>query len=304
LTARGAFDRLRLTRLRVGDWFDAPVTLTARAGSDTPAIEVQGGSLDLAKATFGTGGEGEGGPMTVALDRLQVTEGVALTGFAGEFSTVSGFEGVFSGLVNDGPAVTGRVAPQGARVAARIQGQDAGAVLRAANLFTRAEGGALDVLLLPEGEASYSGELWITGLKVQEAPVLASLLNAASVVGLLQQLGGQGILFDEVSADFRIDPTMVIVGRSSAVGAGLGLSMDGVLDTEAWWMDFQGVVSPLYLVNGIGSVLTRPGEGLVGMTYTLKGSPDAPLVGVNPLSVLTPGMFRDIFRRAAASLRR
>jgi hypothetical protein len=189
-------------------------------------------------------------------------------------------------------------------VAARIQGEDAGAVMRAANLFTKGEGGALDMLLLPEGEASYSGELWITDLKVRNAPVLASLLNAASVVGLLQQLGGQGIHFEEVSADFRIDPTMVVVGRSSAVGAGLGLSMDGVFDTEAWWMDFQGVVSPLYLVNGIGSILTRPGEGVLGFNYSLRGSPDAPEVGVNPLSVLTPGMFRDIFRRAGASLRR
>jgi light-regulated signal transduction histidine kinase (bacteriophytochrome) len=45
------------------------------------------------------------------------------------------------------------------------------------------------------------------------------------VVGLLQQLGGQGIAFDQVSADFRIDPDKIVVGRSSAVGAGLGLDI-------------------------------------------------------------------------------
>jgi hypothetical protein len=257
---------------------------------------VDGGSLDLAKATFGGEEGGEGGPIMVALDRLQITEEIALTGFVGDFSTTAGLEGAFSGFVNDGPAVTGRVAPQAGRVAARIQGDDAGAVLRAANLFTKAEGGSLDLLLSPEGEASYAGEAWITGLRVREAPVLASLLNAASVVGLLQQLGGQGIVFDQVSADFRIDPTQVIVARSSAVGAGLGLSADGVFDTEAYWMDFRGVVSPFYLLNGIGSILTRPGEGLFGFNYTLTGDPDSPAVGVNPLSVLTPGMFREIFR--------
>jgi hypothetical protein len=296
LTEAGAFDRLRLTELSVGDWLDAPVTLTAREGSDTPAVAVDGGSLDLAKAVFGGEEGGEGGPIMVELDRLQITEGIALTGFVGDFSTVAGLEGAFSGFVNDGPAVTGRVAPQAGRVAARIQGDDAGAVLRAANLFTKAEGGALDLLLSPEGEASYAGEAWITGLRVREAPVLASLLNAASVVGLLQQLGGQGIVFDQVSADFRIDPTQVIVARSSAVGAGLGLSADGVFDIEAYWMDFRGVVSPFYLLNGIGSILARPGEGLFGFNYTLTGDPDAPMVGVNPLSVLTPGMFREIFR--------
>jgi hypothetical protein len=231
------------------------------------------------------------------LDRLQVTDSIALTDFRGDFSTRTGLEGAFSGFVNGGPSVTGRVAPQGDRVAARIQGADAGAVMKAANLFTRAEGGALDLLLLPVDEASYTGELWITGLKVRDAPVLASLLNAASVIGLLQQLVGQGILFDEVSAEFRIDPTSVTVTRSSAMGAGLGLSMTGVFDTGNYLMDFQGVLSPLYLVNGIGSILTRPGEGLLGFNFSLSGDPDNPTVGVNPLSVLAPGALRDLLRR-------
>jgi hypothetical protein len=302
LTPAGGFERLRLTRLRVGEWLDAPVTLTARPGRDTPAVTVGGGLLDLGKATFGSGGDGEGGPLAVSLDRLQITESIALTNFTGELSTETGLEGTFSGQVNGGPPVVGRVAPQDGRVAARVQGEDAGAVLRAADLFTRAEGGALDLLLLPVGPESYAGELWIAGLRVRDAPVLASLLNAASGVGLLQQLGGQGIVFDEVSAEFRIDPESVTVARSSAVGAGLGLSMDGVFDTDRLVMDFQGVLSPFYLVNGIGAILTRPGEGLLGFNFTLSGDPNDPAVGVNPLSVLTPGMLRELFRRPAPTL--
>ncbi|TNC50787.1 DUF3971 domain-containing protein [Rubellimicrobium rubrum] len=297
LTEAGSFDRLSLSRLTVADWFEAPVTLIAQFGSDTPAVEVRGGQIDLGRAAFGSGGQGDGGPISVTLDRLQVTDSIALTGFAGEFSTVSGLEGVFSGQVNGGPTVTGRVAPQGGRVAARIQGSDAGAVMTAANLFTKAEGGDLDLLLLPEGPASYMGELWIEGLKVRDAPVLASLLNAASGIGLLQQLAGQGIVFDEVGAKFRVDPTLVILEQSSARGAGLGLSMDGVFDTENYFMDFRGVVSPFYLVNGIGSILSRPGEGLLGFNFTLRGDPDDPTVGVNPLSVLAPGRLRELFRR-------
>ena len=56
------------------------------------------------------------------------------------------------------------------------------------------------------------------------------------------------------------------------------------------------MISPIYLINGVGSVLTRPGEGLFGFNYTLRGPVSAPQVGVNPLSILTPGMFREIFR--------
>ncbi|MBP1805970.1 AsmA-like C-terminal region-containing protein [Rubellimicrobium aerolatum] len=301
LTSGGAFDRLRLSRVRLGDWLDVPAILTARPGSDSPAIEVAGGTLDLSRATFGEGGGGggEGGPISARLDRLQVTEGIALTDFAGEFGTEAGLEGVFSGRVNGGPAVTGRVAPQGDRVGARIEGTDAGAVMTAADIFTRAEGGTLDLLLLPEGEDGYRGELWIAGLKVVDAPVLASLLNAASVVGLLQQLGGQGIVFDEVGAEFRIDPDRVTVSQGSAIGAGLGLSATGAYDLTSERMDFEGVLSPLYILNGIGSILTRPGEGLLGVNFTLTGDADDPEVGVNPLSLLAPGALRELFRRSA-----
>jgi hypothetical protein len=51
------------------------------------------------------------------------------------------------------------------------------------------------------------------------------------------------------------------------------------------------------MLNGIGGIFTRQGEGLFGFNFTLTGTTSAPDVGVNPLSVLTPGMFREIFRR-------
>ena len=62
-------------------------------------------------------------------------------------------------------------------------------------------------------------------------------------------------------------------------------------------MDFEGVFSPVYLINGIGQIFSRAGEGLVAFNFTLRGTPDSPEVGVNPLSALTPGGFRDLFRR-------
>ena len=67
-------------------------------------------------------------------------------------------------------------------------------------------------------------------------------------------------------------------------------------------LDLRGVISPFYLINGIGAVLTRPGEGLVGFTYRVSGSAANPRVSVNPLSVLAPGFFREMFRRPAARL--
>jgi hypothetical protein len=61
-------------------------------------------------------------------------------------------------------------------------------------------------------------------------------------------------------------------------------------------MDFRGVISPVYFLNGIGSIFSRRGEGLFGFNYRMAGPADNPRVGVNPLSILTPGRFREIFR--------
>jgi hypothetical protein len=66
---------------------------------------------------------------------------------------------------------------------------------------------------------------------------------------------------------------------------------------------FGGTAVPAYALNSlvskipiIGRLLTgRRGEGLLGLGYRVTGRGDDPSVFVNPLSVLTPGIFRRIF---------
>lgn len=297
------------TSVTVGNWFDGPVTLRGRGPGRAVGIEVRGGTLDLAKATFGGGrgggGSGQSGPISVVLDRLAIADRLALTGFKGEFDTSGGFSGNFSGNFNGAAPVRGVVTPSGGRSAVRIVGDDAGAVLRAGGFLEGASGGNLDLTLVPASAAgSFDGTLAIRSLRVRDAPGIAAILDAISVVGLLQQLDGQGLAFDAVDARFRLTPDRIVVTESSAVGPGLGISLDGVYMLATKAVDFQGVVSPFYILNGIGSFLTRKGEGLIGFNFTIQGTPGAPRVGVNPLSVFTPGMFRDIFRRPAPEVPR
>ena len=73
--------------------------------------------------------------------------------------------------------------------------------------------------------------------------------------------------------------------------------MDGVYDVASERYEMQGVVSPLYIVNGlIGTLFARRNEGLFGFNYRLIGDSADTRVSVNPLSLLTPGIFREIFR--------
>lgn len=297
LAPGGGLERARFNRVRIGDWFDAPLTLVGRGAGQSAEIRMNGGTLDLRRARFGAG-RGEAGPMTIALDRLQVSEGIALTGFRGDFTGAGGLSGTFTGAVNGGTPVRGTLVPMNGRSAVRLRSTDAGGVFRDAGLLGNGFGGEMDLTLRPAGaEGAYLGRLEARDLRVRDAPALASLLDAISVVGLLAQMGGQGLLFNDVEAEFTLTPDRITVQSASAVGPGLGLSLDGVYGLAARRMDFQGVISPFYALNGIGAFLTRPGEGLIGFNFTLQGPVDSPRVLVNPLSALTPGMFRDIFRR-------
>lgn len=300
LNANGTLKTASFSRVRVGGWLDAPVTLSGRGRNATPAVTVRGGSIDIRKTALGgSGGSGASGPLTLALDRLIVSDGIVFTGFRGSFAAQPAFNGSFTARVNGKAPIRGALAPGRSGTAIRILSDDAGAVFRAAGILEGARLGTMDLILNPRpGEnGGYDGRLTGENVRVRGAPALADLLSAISVIGLLEQLNGQGLYFGSYEARFRLTPDAVVVTRGSAVGPSLGISMDGVYYLASKRMDMQGVISPLYLVNAIGQIFTRKGEGLFGFNFRLTGPSSNPRVQVNPLSILTPGMFREIFRR-------
>ena len=231
---------------------------------------------------------------------MRISDGIALTGFEAALDTRGGASGSFTARVNGRTRVEGDVIPSRAgRSAFRIRSGDAGGLLAAAGILEDARNGRLDLTLTPVGApGTYDGVLAIEQLRVKRAPALAALLNTISIVGLLEQFYGQGLHFAAVDGRFRLTPERLTVLESSAVGASVGISMDGYFDLATKRMDMQGVLSPIYLLNAIGGALTRRGEGLVGFNFSLRGTSQDPAVTVNPLSALTPGFLREMFRRA------
>jgi len=303
VSENGGLNEARFSRVRLGEWLDAPVVLRGRGAGRAPAVVIQGGRFDLRDSPVGKDGGGQGGPIELTLDRLTVSGAIALTGVRGRLSTQGGLNGQIRGTVAGGAPVTATLAPSKTGTAIRVKSDDAGGVLRGAGIFEKSRGGSFELVLQPRDEpGDYDGQMTIRDTRVRGAPALAELLSAISVVGILEQLDGKGLVFTEVDADFRLTPDALQVSRGSAIGPSLGISMAGVYDLKKNRMDMQGVISPIYIVNAIGSVLTRKGEGLFGFNYALKGDAKAPRVTVNPLSILTPGMFREIFRRPPPEL--
>ncbi|MFY0632299.1 MAG: hypothetical protein JXQ91_00680 [Vannielia sp.] len=305
LNPGGGLRTAEFSRVRAGAWIDAPVTLTGRGKGATPAVSVRGGWVDIRRTSFAQGGGSDtaGAPMSLALDRLIISDSIALTGFRSELKTRGGLNGTFRGAVNGAAQVSGSVVPVRGKTAVRIASDDAGRVFRAAGLFKKGRGGAMQLTLTPRPEpGQYNGELRVKNVRVQSAPGLAALLNAISVVGLLEQANGPGILLSNTEVDFRLTPNAVQISHGSAVGPSVGISMAGVYDMNRDYMQIQGVFSPIYVLNGIGRIISKKGEGFFGFNYKMTGPTSGPKVSVNPLSVLTPGIFREIFRQPPPKL--
>ena len=295
----GALDRLQFHRLQVGNWLDVPVDLIGQGAGRPVQVVVKGGRLDLRRAELGKSKPSgvASPPMLLSLDRLQVTDKIALTGMQGEFNVARGLDGRFTAALNGGAPVSGRVVPKDGRSAVQLTATDAGGVLRSANIAQQVHGGALSLTLVPAGSGgAFDGHAEIKDVRIKDAPTIAALVNAVSVVGLINELNGDGIYFDTVEADFRLSSNRVNLTQASATGASLGISMDGVFATDTGQMALQGVISPVYMLNGIASFLTRKGEGLLGFNYSIGGTVQSPSVSVNPLSGFVPGAMRDIFR--------
>ncbi len=306
LSPSGGLARAQFERVRAGGWLDGPLALIGRGAGRPPAVEMLSGTIDLREAQFGgDGGAGaESGPMTFNLDRLIVSEGIVLTDFRGQFVSTGGFNGQFTARVNGRTPISGAVVPTATGTAVRIRSEDAGRAAASAGVLENARGGELDLTLRPTGqEGVYRGSLRIKNTRIVEAPALTELLSAISIIGLIDQMNSGGITLTDVEGEFQISPRQLTLFRFSGVGPSIGISLDGIYDLANSRMDMQGVISPVYFLNGIGQLFTRRGEGLFGFNFTLKGSAGNPRVNVNPLSILTPGTFREIFRRPPPSPR-
>jgi len=288
---------------KIEDWLDSSVRLVPQANGTN--VTVQGGVFDLRRFESGgsSGSSGrDAGIIDLNLDRLIVTDGIVLRPIQGQLrQTADGLEGEFQARVNGGTPIQGRLTPANGGTAVRISSGDAAGVIRDAGLTPNGQFGNLDLVLTPVADAAaghYDGQFLIENMRLRKAPLMADLLDAISVVGLIDQLDGPGIKFTNIDGRFRLTPRRLQVLEAAAVGPSIGISADGNYDIARKKLDIRGVISPVYFLNGIGSIFSRRGEGLFGFNYRLSGGTNDPRIGVNPLSILTPGMFRRMFRAA------
>ena len=79
-------------------------------------------------------------------------------------------------------------------------------------------------------------------------------------------------------------------------------TIEGHIDYAANDVRMRGTFVPLYGLNNMfgqipifGLFLGGSNEGLLGVTYEVVGPPGAPVLRVNPISAVAPGLLRKFF---------
>jgi hypothetical protein len=198
--------------------------------------------------------------------------------------------------------------PAGPRRGRQLTGSsaDAGGLLRALGVVPDMRGGTLTLTGSYDDTSAdhpLSGTARIDTFRVQRAPVLARLLKAMTLYGLVDLVQGPGLGFGQLVAPFRLANDMLDLNNARAFSASLGMTGKGRYDLVRQEFDMQGTIVPAYFFNTllgdlpiIGRLFSpERGGGVFAATYTVRGSLDDPRVSVNPLAALTPGILRGLF---------
>lgn len=129
--------------------------------------------------------------------------------------------------------------------------------------------------------------------------------NSEAVLGerKQQRTAGTRIAFSQLRAPFTVGGGKFRLRDAYMNGPQLGATMRGTVDFKSDTVELGGTYIPLYGLNSaLGSIpilgkvfVGRKGEGVVGITFAIKGKLDNPTVLINPMSVMTPGIFRQLF---------
>ncbi|MFQ5565077.1 MAG: AsmA-like C-terminal domain-containing protein [Paracoccaceae bacterium] len=283
------------------------------------SLTVSGGRLDLALfdappggGTGGAPGPGSDGVTPLAvdfdLDELVVTPRVIARPAIGTYhrdradNAAAALDGRLAGQVPF-TAEYERTGGEPAKIV--VKSDDAGALLKAADLFAGAEGGFLKLraIISPDEEGGIEGTARIKDVKISGASTFKSILDEGGVKEAASAAEGGGLAFDKVRVPFEYRDGVLTLDNSTAKGTLLAVTMEGTVDENSNELDLVGVISPAYALTGaldsiplIGDILSGgKGEGILAMTFKVKGSLDQPEFTVNPLSLLAPGILRKIF---------
>ena len=194
-------------------------------------------------------------------------------------------------------------APAGGHQVLHFTADDGGEALRVLGAYNDLEGGAAVINAQFGGGTAMSGRLTLTKFRLLKAPKLGKVLQSMTIYGMAEAASGPGLAFDRLIAPFSINQQALTLYGARAYSASLGFTASGTIGLTDGDTNLNATVIPAYAINAlpgkipvIGKLFSaEKGGGLFAVRVTIKGQLSDPKIVVNPLSVLTPGVLRDVF---------
>jgi hypothetical protein len=235
----------------------------------------------------------------------------AVAGFNGEalrsvdtkFSRRNGTIRAFSlsGKVGRDTPVTADLRGRGqgqARELILLQTNDAGAFLRFTDTNSKVFGGQLSLAMEPPTvePTPKEGLINIRDFSVKGVPELDRAAAGGSA-GMQN-----GVSFSALRAEFTRQSGQLKIRDGVVKGPTIGATIEGSIDYAGNTVRMSGTFVPMYGLNNMFGQIPVLGlflgggsnEGLIGVTYEVVGTPSAPVLRVNPISAMFPGVTRKI----------
>ncbi len=257
------------------------------------------------------GGQDSGGGDQTALDisatvqRLrgfnsETLSGVTLTAFANGASVQ---RLALDGTLGDDNAVAASVQPVNPGRAVSVAAQDTGALLRFLDIYRWMQGGDGRIAARINGAGQMSGTATVNNFRIGEDPAMVTILKRTSDQGAVVLPKGDASHFDQMTLRFDLAGPTLAIREANLRGSVSGGNASGTIDLARGTVSMAGTFIPLYAINNmfgriplIGRIIgDGSGGGLIGVTFRISGSVEQPRVSFNPVSAVTPGIFRKVF---------
>ena len=215
----------------------------------------------------------------------------------------------FSGLTRSGEALVTQMS-KGANGVIRITSGDAGAVARFTDLYKHLQGGLLNLSLRSIGQDDWDGSLDIRNFSIIDDKKLSTIVSTPSGKNgkslnsaVKQNIDTRSQSFERGFARLVMRDGVLSVENGVVRGVQVGATFQGVLKDASGKMDMTGTFMPAYGLNRlfaevpiVGFILGNGSDrGLIGITFRLTGTIEKSNLQINPLSIIAPGVFRQIF---------
>ena len=292
------------------------VKLTGRAADGTGLGRTDFAKTDATAAKATTKPRTEPFQIQANLDRLVMRSGVTMAPFALSASGIGDRPQslALSGTMAKNARLSGDLIMAGGERQIRLKTNNAGLLLKGLFGFASMHGGKLSLTaslspvptkaeIAQNRVPDYRGLIKINDFTVVDQPFLTRLFSAGSFGGLIDLMQGNGIAVDTLEVPFQMHGGVLNIRDARANGPSIGITAEGYLDRRNNKIALEGAFAPIFGLNSVlgaipvlGDVLvSKQGEGIIGMSYSVSGNSNEPKISVNPLSVLTPGILRRIF---------